>query len=244
MKDTSTIVPADNHLATVGRWLSERGAANQGSIRSPSILCFGDASSANHYCVTVPDVNLWNYPGDSDQPMRFVVFRASSQLTEVPRYFGCANQDWSVTSGFDWLRFDPVPLNDFVAPSAATIPEWIFESPVITTPVADPENALHHVVHEFALGVDGLKPAAGVIAVASRIVVSALERTTEPEFSVDDDGALSVDLRLSNGLRLLAELPIDGTLDVGVYDDRDANQRAREVEYLSSATAEELIALL
>ena len=111
-------------------------------------------------------------------------------------------------------------------------------------PAGSGRKSLHPAVSEFAQGIDGVQPSDAVVAMATRIVQAALDRTTEPEFSVDDDGALSVDLRLSNGLRLLAELPIDGTLDVGVYDDRDANRRAHEVEYLPSATAEELIALL
>ena len=75
-------------------------------------------------------------------------------------------------------------------------------------------------------------------------MTAAIERTVDSEISVDDDGALSIDLRLSNGLRLLAELPIDGMLDIGVYDDRDVNRRAKEVKYLPNATAEDLFALL
>ena len=105
-------------------------------------------------------------------------------------------------------------------------------------------DGLHPAVPEFALGIDDAVPSAVVINVAARIVEAALEQTVEPEISVDEDGALSLDLRLSNGLRMLADLPIDGTLDVGIYDDRDVNQRAREVEYLTRATAEDLIALL
>ena len=106
-------------------------------------------------------------------------------------------------------------------------------------------DAAHPAVREFAAaGVDGACPSAAVVATAARIIAAALERTVDPEFSVDDDGALSIDLRLSNGLRMLAELPVDGTLDVGTYDDRNADRRAREVAYLPNATAADLIALL
>ena len=102
----------------------------------------------------------------------------------------------------------------------------------------------HAVIKDFALGADGSKPTAGVLAMTTNIVAAALEFATDPEFSVDEDGAFSLDLRLSNGMRMLAELPIDGTLDVGIYDDRDSTQPAREVEYLFNATADDLIALL
>ena len=111
-------------------------------------------------------------------------------------------------------------------------------------PAGSSRKPLHPAVSEFAQGIDGVKPRDAVVAMATRIVQVAVEKTIEPEFSIDDDGALSIDLRLSNGLRVLAELPIDGSLDVGIYDDRDPNQRAREVEYLSDATGEDLIARL
>ena len=115
-----------------------------------------------------------------------------------------------------------------------------FQSPA----VVGHNDALHPVVGEFAQGIDGVKPSDAIVAMAARIVGAAIEKTSEPEFSIGDDGALSLDLRLSNGLRMLAELPIDGALDVGVYDDRDSERRAREVEYHANATADDLIALL
>ena len=115
-----------------------------------------------------------------------------------------------------------------------------FDSPA----VVGQNDSRHSVVSEFATGVDGAQPGDAVIATAARIVQAAIELTTDPEFSVDDDGALSIDLRLTSGMRLLAELPIDGTLDVGVYDDRELDRRAQEVQYLPSATPEDLIALL
>ena len=116
--------------------------------------------------------------------------------------------------------------------------------PTISVSASEDESAPHPVIQEFALGADGILPNHDVVNMAERIVQAAIEQTIKPEFSIDDDGALSVDLRLANGLRMLAELPIDGALDVGVYDDRDADRRAREVEYLPNATAEELINLL
>ena len=115
-----------------------------------------------------------------------------------------------------------------------------FEPPA----VVGENDSLHPVVSEFARGADGAQPGDEVIATAARIVQAAIELTADPEFSVDDDGALSIDLRLTSGMRMLAELPIDGTLDVGVYDDRELDRRAQEVKYLPSATPEDLIALL
>lgn len=104
--------------------------------------------------------------------------------------------------------------------------------------------SMHPEVLAFAQGVGDALPTDQVMETATCIAEAVLEKTVEPEISVDDDGALSFDLRLSNGFRMFAELPIDGSLDVGVYDDRDPNQRASEVEYITNATADDLIALL
>ena len=104
------------------------------------------------------------------------------------------------------------------------------------------EGVLPIVVHEFALGLHGVRPNRTVVGMAARIIQAATEQTKDPEFSVDVDGALSFDLRLANGLRVLAELTIGGELDAGFYDYNNDDQRATEAEYLSQATAEELIA--
>ena len=114
----------------------------------------------------------------------------------------------------------------------------------LPTEQTKPSTEIHPVVRHFAEGIDNVIPSDEVIGMALRITEAAIRQTVEPEISVDEDGALSFDLRLANGLRMLAELPVEGALDVGIYDDQDVSQRAREVEYLSDATADDLIALL
>jgi hypothetical protein len=133
-----------------------------------------------------------------------------------------------------------MPLNDFEASSAAvTLPEWRFEPPVVITPVAASENVLHPAVREFALSVDGVRPTADVVDMATRIVQAAVERTADAEFSVDVDGALSFVLRLTDGRLILAELDPDGSLDASRYDD----DHGKNVKRLRQATAEDLIRL-
>ena len=66
-----------------------------------------------------------------------------------------------------------------------------------------------------------------------------LDKTVEPEITVDVDGALSFDLRLSNGFLLLAELDSDGTLSAGIFDDGQGIL----VEHFPQTTDSELIAL-
>ena len=84
----------------------------------------------------------------------------------------------------------------------------------MTMPVSDivglePESraaARLPIVEEFAAGVEGVVPGAEVVAMAGRLARAAIANTVEPELAVDVDGALSFDLRLNNGLLLLAEL--------------------------------------
>ncbi len=96
------------------------------------------------------------------------------------------------------------------------------------------------IVREFAAGVDGVRPGRSVVDKADRLVQAALQGTMEPEFAVDVDGALSFDLRLSNGLLLLSELSIAGNFDASVYDDA-AGER---VQRLPQATAAQFMELL
>ena len=100
------------------------------------------------------------------------------------------------------------------------------------------ETARHSAVSEFANGHEGARPLADAVSMADRIATAAVEKTVEPEITVDVDGALSFDLRLANGWLVLAELDIDGTLDASVYDDRQGIL----VKRLPHTTDSELIA--
>jgi len=115
-----------------------------------------------------------------------------------------------------------------------------FEEYVAALLAAYREIELPAIVREFAAGVDGVRPGRSVVDKADRLVAAALQGTTEPEFAVDVDGALSFDLRLSNGLLLLAELSIAGNLDASVYDDAVGER----VQGLPQATEAQFMELL
>ena len=99
------------------------------------------------------------------------------------------------------------------------------------------ETTLHPAVQTFAEGVGGVQPATDVVEIAHRIAMAAIDKTIEPEISVDVDGALSFDLRLANGLLMMAELEVQGGLDAGIIDD----EKGTIVERLRDTSAEELI---
>ncbi len=96
---------------------------------------------------------------------------------------------------------------------------------------------LHPAVHSFSEGFGGKRPTVAVIEAASRIAAAALDKTVEPEITVDVDGALSFDLRLANGLLVFAELDIGGALDASIYDDCEGIL----IKRLPEATESELI---
>ena len=92
--------------------------------------------------------------------------------------------------------------------------------PAIVNPAGGPEVELLPEIQEFAIGVDGVRPSVEVVSVAARIAQAALEHTVSPEITVDDEGGdIEFDLRLTDGLLVMANLFPDGTIDASVYDD-------------------------
>ena len=87
-------------------------------------------------------------------------------------------------------------------------------------PLGKLETPMHPAVQEFAEGVGGARPKPAVVEMAQRVTLAAIDKTIDPEISVDVDGALSFDLRLADGLLLMAELAVNGELDASIYDDR------------------------
>ena len=85
---------------------------------------------------------------------------------------------------------------------------------------SEPDPMLHPMVHEFAQGIEGVRPVASVVSMATRIVQTAHDFTVGSHITVDDEnGDLDFHLRLTDGLLVMANLFPDGTIDASVYDD-------------------------
>ena len=84
---------------------------------------------------------------------------------------------------------------------------------------------------EFAAGIQGARPSRLIVAAAREISLAAVRYTREPEITVDVDGELSFDLRLSDGRLLLAELGSDGRAHVGIHDENDRLAEHRTADY-------------
>ena len=79
---------------------------------------------------------------------------------------------------------------------------------------------LSPIVQEFAKGLERESDATSTIFVAERIVQAAQKYTEEPFIAIDEeDGDLDFDLRLEDGLLVMANLFVDGSIDASVYDD-------------------------
>ena len=87
-------------------------------------------------------------------------------------------------------------------------------------PASLPEK-IEAALAAFAAGTETARPERAVVAAAADISIAAVRYTHEPEITVDGDGELSFDLRLSNGRLLLAELGINGRVHVGIHDEDD-----------------------
>ena len=99
--------------------------------------------------------------------------------------------------------------------------------------------AWYDEVKTFSQGFKGEIPSGDTVRMGNQIVKAAIKQTVESEFYVDDsDGALGFMLRLKNGLLLLAELSIDGTLSGGTYDDN--KEAGTQIEFLPNATVEQM----
>ena len=74
---------------------------------------------------------------------------------------------------------------------------------------------------EFAKGKAGAPvPNATVVTQAKQVIQAANYHTRQPHITVDcDNGSLDFDLRLSDGLLVMANLYPDGSVDASVYDD-------------------------
>ena len=105
-------------------------------------------------------------------------------------------------------------------------------------PPNEPETTQHSATRAFSIGHDGKRPTADVVSMADRIARAAADKTVEPEITVDADGALSFDLRLTSGWLVLAELDLNGALDASTYDDRQGIL----IKRLPQATDSELVA--
>ena len=94
-------------------------------------------------------------------------------------------------------------------------------------------------VREFSSGMDGRTPGFDVVDLAGALVREAEQRTHQPEITIDVDGALSFDLRLTSGLLMFAELAIDGKLDITILN--DTGPESFVVTHLSGATEAQFI---
>ena len=73
-------------------------------------------------------------------------------------------------------------------------------------------------LNAFEDGLNGRQPDTAIVEQAAQIANAALTHTTQPEITLDLDGALSFDLRTPSGNLIFAELTPKGALDASIFD--------------------------
>lgn len=109
----------------------------------------------------------------------------------------------------------------------------------LNAPDADPAatGMAQKALNAYANGLNNHRPPPAAIQQAAQLANAALTQTTQPEITLDIDGALSFDLRTPKGHLILAELTPNGTLDASIFDQQD-----NPVQRPSPATPAHLIA--
>lgn len=236
MTTTSTIEPVTQRLAQE-KSLFELDDWDQALVpRFSGVVYLDAAGSARGHRIAVPDDLIRRIHGVSGRPM---IIRVLSQQMRMGSYPGHENSGGSHTSGFNLLYLDPQLPDDSVASTATIQPEWFFDQYTILRFGTETTITTYPAVQEFAAGVDGVKPSAEVVEIATRLVQAALDHTADSEISVDVDGALSFVLQLNDGRLVLAELNPDGAIDASQYDD----EQGTNVKRFPRATAEDLMKL-
>ena len=149
------------------------------------------------------------------------------------RVYGDQGPYWFLDSTSEPLKFKPTWFpQELSSPGiewSTLVPNIAAEALVKSQVYTETENALA----AFGKGLENW-----VVGKANYIAMAALNKTVEPEITVDVDGALSFDLRLTDGRLVLAELEPSGALDASVYD-----QQGGLVTRLGQITQADLVAL-
>lgn len=109
----------------------------------------------------------------------------------------------------------------------------------LNAPGADPATTAmaQEALNAFTNGLNGRQPDPAVVELAAQIANAALTHTTQPEITLDQDGALSFDLRTPSGNLLFAELNPNGALDASIFD-----QQNNPLQRIPTATPADLTA--
>ena len=243
MTASSTIESIDDRPMK-NNWPSGSERISAG-YEGPYTECYPAVGDASLHWTAERGVRNWSWSDTNDQSARFSLVHGFGSRQDLHEEHGS-----TVRHSWPYVAAGTLPIQ--------TLPQWDVEASylvhtlskqeialsIIIAPVSELGAALHPVVQEFADGVEGVVPVGDAVDMAVRLVRTAVGRLIEPEFSVDVDGALFFDLRLTNGLLLFAELSPGGTLDVRVYDDSNARAELKTVHRWPHATEEDFISLL
>jgi hypothetical protein len=123
------------------------------------------------------------------------------------------------TQNVQWSNFTVVPRALSISDEPDTIDEGVGSS--------------HPVAAEFALGSDGVTPEQSVVNMVDRVIRVVIEKAEDAECSVDDDGALSFETTLPDGLFIMCEVSLAGNINAGLYRDGTAVDLVKFLPYMT-----------
>ena len=231
-------------------WLPGRGLTDYPASSFPYGLSVDAMSGVRVYNLDAPrtltsDILISHCRGETNlirEILRIVLTETANTL--IAETFS-RQQQYDIGPGFlrtaereNTLRRFPEPpeswdsmRGEVISPSVSSVAEQLIEGMPCSEEVS-----------EFANGLHGRTPTEETIRTANEIFRAATQLSAEYDFYIDEmEGSLGFMARLESGLLLLAELSLDGTLSGGTYVDNE--EEAREVNFLSNATVEEMVSL-
>ena len=101
-------------------------------------------------------------------------------------------------------------------------------------------SELHPIAVEFSLGVHGEPVGTDLVNKVDRIIKALIAGTSDAEYSVDEDGAVSFEATLSSGLFIMCEVSLAGNINAGLYDGADGGLE----RFLTRPTEADLLGLI
>ena len=84
-----------------------------------------------------------------------------------------------------------------------------------------------------------MTPLPNIVEIVDRIIKTVIEKTSEPDYSVDDDGAVSFEATLHDEHFIMCEVSTAGNINAGLYRDPQGGLET----FLFSPTEEQLLIL-
>lgn len=106
--------------------------------------------------------------------------------------------------------------------------------------INDKLDDINRDIHSRGFSGVGSWPPTIFTNLVDRIMLVVLGQTKEPEYSIDDDGALSFETTLSDGSFIMCEISRECNINAGIY----AGPKGKILKFMSNASEHQLLEVL